>query len=65
MPGRRLAGAPDLPPPRLGAVIPIHHTTFSHYVGPVSVFAAALERTPYAASLVMLREGEMWERMPA
>jgi L-ascorbate metabolism protein UlaG (beta-lactamase superfamily) len=48
-----------------GAVIPIHHTTFSHYVEPVSAFATTLERTPYAASLVMLNEGETWERPPA
>lgn len=48
-----------------GAVIPIHHTTFSHYVEPVSAFASALGRTPYATSLVMLNEGEIWERMPA
>lgn len=48
-----------------GAVIPIHHSTFSHYVEPVATFADMLSWTPYAASLVVLKEGEMWESPPA
>jgi len=45
---------------RPGAVIPIHHTTFSHYVEPVSVFVDRLRASEFTGDLVVLAEGENW-----
>ncbi|HEX6608161.1 MAG TPA: MBL fold metallo-hydrolase [Chloroflexia bacterium] len=41
-------------------VIPVHHHTFAHYVEPIDRLKSALQATPYAGRLVVLREGESW-----
>ena len=41
-------------------VIPVHHHTFAHYVEPIDRLESALQATPYADRLVVLREGESW-----
>ena len=41
-------------------VIPIHHSTFSFYIEPISEFATALATSGYAGKLVVLHEGESW-----
>jgi L-ascorbate metabolism protein UlaG (beta-lactamase superfamily) len=43
-----------------GAVIPIHHTTFSHYAEPISAFVDRLRTSDYRGELVLLAEGERW-----
>jgi N-acyl-phosphatidylethanolamine-hydrolysing phospholipase D len=45
-------------------VIPVHHSTFSHYVEPVSVFAKALATSRYTGQLVVLDEGQSWTSDP-
>jgi N-acyl-phosphatidylethanolamine-hydrolysing phospholipase D len=47
------------------AVIPIHHSTFSHYAEPISEFAQALASSDYTGQLVVLDEGQAWTADPA
>jgi N-acyl-phosphatidylethanolamine-hydrolysing phospholipase D len=42
------------------AVIPIHHSTFSHYVEPISQFTRALASSDYTGQVVILNEGRSW-----
>jgi L-ascorbate metabolism protein UlaG (beta-lactamase superfamily) len=41
-------------------VIPVHYHTFAHYVEPIDRLETALQATPYADRLIVLREGETW-----
>jgi N-acyl-phosphatidylethanolamine-hydrolysing phospholipase D len=41
-------------------VIPVHHSTFSHYVEPISELAKALATSRYTGQLVILDEGQSW-----
>jgi N-acyl-phosphatidylethanolamine-hydrolysing phospholipase D len=43
-----------------GTVIPMHHSTFSFYVEPISGFATRLCTSGFAGNLVVLREGDSW-----
>ena len=42
------------------AVIPIHHSTFSHYVEPISQFTQAMASSNYTGQVVILNEGRPW-----
>lgn len=41
-------------------IIPIHHSTFSHYVEPISVFDEEFKKADNADMLILLKEGESW-----
>jgi N-acyl-phosphatidylethanolamine-hydrolysing phospholipase D len=41
-------------------VIPIHHSTFSFYVEPITEFASRISTSSYPGNLVILREGDSW-----
>lgn len=40
-------------------IIPVHHTTFTHYVEPVSVLYNAVHQTPFKKRIVKVKEGKI------
>ena len=40
-------------------IIPVHHTTFTHYVEPVSILYNALHQTPFKKRIVKVKEGKI------
>jgi L-ascorbate metabolism protein UlaG (beta-lactamase superfamily) len=45
-------------------VIPVHHSTFSHYVEPISEFAQMVRASDYTGQLAVLDEGQSWTSDP-
>ncbi len=47
---------------RPNRVLPLHHSTFDHYTEPIDEFREKIELTIYEKKLILLAEGESFER---